>query len=211
MTPKGQGGRFAPGALRKKWASPLSKAPFPCPFPFLFDPLVFQEEVVRLLALARSFHDQGLFMVTLHLSTLPAAGDLRWGEGPGWQAGSLPLLLSWPCVGTGEGAAGPGRRQGSRALGWGHIHLPFSGRTYSPRDRCLRSGIPALGPAGTWPGPGAPGSRREPQGGAGLGYQDPYSALPFCPPTVLRAEKNLRLGRRRSWQSGCRLPCLALT
>lgn len=47
----------APRALRKKGASPplLSKAPFPCPFPFFFFvSLASQEEVAELLALAQN-------------------------------------------------------------------------------------------------------------------------------------------------------------
>lgn len=62
--------------------------------------------------------------MVIHLSTLLEARD----TGPGWQvpAGRLdpPLFLPWPYLGTVEGGAVPGRRQGSRALGWGHVHLP---------------------------------------------------------------------------------------
>lgn len=62
-------------------------------------------------------------MVTLHLSTSPAAGDLRRRKVPwaGWVSGPARLLARRRDRG---GGGWPGRRQGPRALGWGHIHLP---------------------------------------------------------------------------------------
>nr|KAF6309097.1 hypothetical protein mPipKuh1_009193 [Pipistrellus kuhlii] len=63
------------------------------------------------------------------------------GGGPGWQAGSPPLLLS---RGTWEGALAPGGVRAPAPLAG--VTSTFPGRTRSPRARCLRSGIPALGP-----------------------------------------------------------------
>lgn len=194
-TQKGQRGWLARGALRKKGASPppVSKAPFPCPFPFLFD-------LLRIPGggspVPGPCQDQGAFIAILHLSTLLEAR----GGGPGWQvpAGRLgPRSCSWPYLGTGEGAAGPGRRQGSRALGWGHVHLP--GKDVLSRARCFRSGIPALGPAVTSPGPGVPGSLWEPRGGAGWAPRTLPRLFSCALPLSTEQRKNLRLGRRSSW------------
>lgn len=79
------------------------------------------------------------------------------------------MLHSSPSSGPREGAAGPGRRQGSCALGWGHVHLP--GKDILSPCQVLPERHPSPGFGGTSHGPGVPGFPREPGGGASWSHE----------------------------------------
>lgn len=105
------------------------------------------------------------------------------------------LLLSWPYLGTGKGAAVPERRLGSSALGRGHIHLPA--KDVLSLCQVLQERHPS---------PGAPRQDLESRflaGNLGAGPAGLPGPLPssFCSlfPYSQSPGKNLRLRRRRSW------------
>lgn len=134
--------------------------------------------------------------------THPRAGRGR----PGVRGRSPLLLLSllrdlggggWPREASGQRRPWLGSRSPSLE---GHA-LPVSG--------AFGAAFKPLGPAGTSPGQGVPGSRREPGGRAGRTL-----TLLFLggPPTVLRAEKGPEaVGEERGGADGQVATCLALT
>ena len=114
----------------------------------------------------------------------------------GERSRSCSSPLSSPCLGTWEGAAGPGRRRGSRALGRGHVHLPRKD-ILSP-CQVLPERHPSPGPGGHLAGTRSARSRREPGGGAPRTLTLLFSsALPLSS----EPRKNQRLEGRREGES----------
>lgn len=118
-------------------------------------------------------------MVTFHLASnwRPSVG--AGGRVSRW-AGWVPASALRRDLG---GRAGPGRRQGSRALGWGHVHLPGKD-TLSP-GQVLKERHPSPGSLRPFAGIRSP---RFPPGGslraglARLPRPSPGFSI-FCPPS----------------------------